>query len=1071
MFFTIHIQAQEVNDKDINLYDEFKKIQVEKEEYFSTFHKDSLKGTGYKPYKRWEYFYEPRLSAGNFRNPADIYRDYQTLIESKKEATLQRFSASWQEVGPINVHTQGESGAGIGRVNCIEIHPNDNNTIWIGAAAGGAWKSTNKGKTWECADFSSFLSMSVSDIKISKSNPNVMYIATGDDDGVGGNGIYGYTIGLIKSTDAGKTWNITGIEKEISDRFIISSIYIYPDDSEKLLISTTRGIYRSLDGGQEWDLVSPTNEYYRNITPVLGTEGTLLVSTYLKSVGNNAKIYRSEDWGETWKEVWSDPNALRIRMSTTVADENLIYMIAANRSYGMLGVYKSTDKGRNWKLAYNDKYLLSSYPKAKYPGTQGYYNLAIAVSPLNPNLVTVGGVNIWHSTDGAKTFKVNSTWWYDKRYAYVHADQHFLVYNDKGELFNSNDGGVYMNDNNVDKNSWIDLTNGLSVGQFYKISVANSKDLMVLTGAQDNGSDLLYEGKWRGVGGGDGMDNAINQNDRRIFYWSSQGGNFSYTKNGLSSSARLLDASSVGEKGAWVTPIMLDPRNNDIVYIGYHNVWSSKNQGESGWEKLGTMPTASIESRLTSLGVGYSNNKRILYASTKGALMRKVGSEDWKTVYSSPVTITSITPDLKDGMSVWITLSGFAEGMKVIYLTPGQNGLEPHNYSEGIPNIPVNDLLIMEDNNTYFCGTDIGVFVKESKKQAWVLFGQGMPSLIVNELEYNKKSHTLIAATYGRGLWQTKINNCSIEKPIVSYEGDLTFCKGDSITFTLENANQYDKLYWSTDETSESITVHNSASVFVTVEDGNECLDGSDIFSTKMLDFKDIRVTSSSKTYAFCDNEDSLKLTANGGYSKYLWSTGETKRKIYIKEPGNYWVECIAKNGCTGRLEFEILESFTHDKPSIKKEGDELVCTITADSYIWMKNGRILSGENSQRLIPEKDGAYSVIALSPVGCQSEESDEFDITIGINDNHSDISFLNIYPNPNDGFIMIDLSLKGTFNSEIFIVDLNGNTVYEEKNLIFTNTVNRRLDISNLATGIYFMRINIGTNSYVKKIIRK
>jgi hypothetical protein len=170
-------------------------------------------------------------------------------------------------------------------------------------------------------------------------------------------------------------------------------------------------------------------------------------------------------------------------------------------------------------------------------------------------------------------------------------------------------------------------------------------------------------------------------------------------------------------------------------------------------------------------------------------------------------------------------------------------------------------------------------------------------------------------------------------------------------------------------------------------------------------------------------------------------------------------------------VEFEIVESFTYDIPSVKKDGEELVCSIEAHSYIWQKDGRVISGQESQRFTPVEDGTYTVIAVNDAGCNSAESEEFEITVGINENHNDISYLNIYPNPNDGFITVDIELKGSFESNISVIDLNGDLVYEEQNLILSNTVNKHVNISHLPTGIYFMRIDIGQNSYIKKIIRK
>jgi photosystem II stability/assembly factor-like uncharacterized protein len=895
-----------------------------------------------------------------------------------------------------------------------------------------------------------------------------MYLATGDADGA--TMTRGYSIGVIKSTNGGDDWGVTNLASEIQDGILVASLYVDPDSSNVVLAGTNKGIYMTRDGGNEWEQVT-SGAYFRAITPVLGSTEILLASTY--SMGGNSKVYRSTDGGYTWEESWYHQEAVRMRFGTTPADANIVYMVVAKTStYGLLGFYRSDDAGKTWEDMECEMNILGRRSDGQdwNERMQGYYDLAIAVDPNNPDIIAVGGINIWLSEDGGNSWEMHSNWYTTKKYPYVHADHHYFVFDERnGDLIAANDGGIYINANFPDPESWEDVSDGVSAGQFYKISIANSTDLMCIAGAQDNSTHILYGGEWMNVGSGDGMDCEINQNDRRIIYWSSQYGSFSATYDGLENIKNYFFSShSTGESADWTAPLILDPTNNDNLYIGHQNVWHSSNKGEN-WVKYGTLPTAN-SAVVNVLEVAEADNS-IIYASSGSTLMKRVGESNWQVIGNFNSYINSIKADKEDPHSVWVCFSGFMESQKVDYLKyDGNGGYEVIDKSTGFINVPVNDILLMDDNETVFAGTDIGVFVKEGFNVPWRIFNEGMPYLIVNDLEYNKKNQTLYAGTYGKGVWQTKIYDCDIETPIVSVEGELEVCEGDSVTMNIDNFDSFSNVFWSTGDTIPELTVKSSGSYYAIAETDEGCVENSEMFHVNVLDFNEVQARSSNGAFAFCEDEDSLRLIGSPGYESYLWSTGETSIRIYIKEPGDYWLECVSRNGCKGRHEFTIVESAYPETPEIIKSGEELVSSVEASSYQWYRNSLTIEGATKINYTPTESGRYTVEVFSEGGC-SAISEEVDMTVSVNDSHRDLNYLSIYPNPNSGSVTIDMQVKGTQNGKITVIDTKGNQMIIHDNLVMAGDFTFNLDTSSLPSGYYFMRLEIGDNVWIQKVIKE
>jgi hypothetical protein len=241
------------------------------------------KGSGYKPFKRWEDFWRHFTDENGFLPSSS---ELWTTWESHNEFGILNAddASNWQSIGPNTLLNYKTSIANLGRVNVVVPDPNDANIIYVGTPAGGIWKTYDKGLTW--IPLSDYLpQIGVSGIAIDAANSNVIYIATGDDDAF--NTI---SAGVFKSVDGGQTWNETGLNPDNSPRSM-NDIYMHPNDADILWVATSNGLYKSVNGGDNWSRTQSGNIKDVKLNP--NNPDVLYIAT-------NTNFYRSTDGGDTF---------------------------------------------------------------------------------------------------------------------------------------------------------------------------------------------------------------------------------------------------------------------------------------------------------------------------------------------------------------------------------------------------------------------------------------------------------------------------------------------------------------------------------------------------------------------------------------------------------------------------------------------------------------------------------------------------------------------------------------------------------------------------------------------------
>ena len=468
-----------MNDPKENFYD----VVDAFEQYWNG--KSIEKGRGWKQFKRWEAFMEPRVFPSGERNTSNYLFNAFNSAEGISSQTYSPGIGDWSLVGPTN----GNSLNGIGRINAIAFHPTDNNIIFAGSPAGGLWKSTDDGSSWT-TNTDLLPNLGVSAIVIDPDNSNTMYIGTGDRDGGDT-----YSIGVLKSIDGGQTWGATGLSFNVSQSYRVTGLIMHHDSSNFIIASTRAGIYKSIDAGDSWTVTQGGS--FQCIVQIPGS------NKIFAGTSSNGEIWMSTDFGSTWTKITNGlpSSGRRVELAVTPDDTNYVYAIYGAANNGLYGIYRTTDGGISWSQRHGaSPNLLDWSTTGSGSGGQAWYDLTIAVSPQNKNVVLTGGVNIWRSNNGGSSFSLSGHWYGGGGVSFVHADHHCLIFRPgSNELYAGCDGGVYKSSNGGVNNSWVSRNQGLAITQYYKIGTTDSDPSLTIAGAQDNGTHLNDNG-WNKVG-------------------------------------------------------------------------------------------------------------------------------------------------------------------------------------------------------------------------------------------------------------------------------------------------------------------------------------------------------------------------------------------------------------------------------------------------------------------------------------------------------------------------------------------------------------------------------------------
>lgn len=687
------------------------------------------RGTGFNPYNRWVYNakrmvkdngYLPRID----ERISELERWNAEVNHMASNRTV--LSDSWEDLGPSYWNATSGWNPGVGRLTGLAIEEGNMDHMIVGANTGGVWRTTDGAQTWNhLTDY--FSHLAVYSVAIHPNDPDTYY--------------FGSQAGKIfKSTDAGATWEQLGPTGNSQ----INRILINPDNPDIMFATAENaGIYRTVNGGVTWT---------QAVTDSRGFDVVFKPGDLSVVYASGTRFHKSTDGGMTFTTIGGMQNGPKM-IGVSEADPERVLVLEANEPiFGAL--YTSSDSGDSFSKFNHGSLNFFGYSTSGMDGNgQAPRDMAIAINPENANEVHIAGILTWRSMDGGANFTITSDWIPQNAAAqnigYCHADVDDLMFYGT-TLYAVTDGGIFKAENTgtINADYFEDMTTGLSIRQFYKIGIAQTEDLLVSGGSQDNGTSFYTEASgWKDWLGADGMETFIDKDNTDIFYGTTQFGNLYRSVNGGNSYYNL--PSPRGKSGNWVTPFEQDPILPNTVYVGYDVVYKSVNGG-SGWSPI----SQTFSGNLSNLKVAQSNSN-VMYAS-QGALVFKTidgGATDWQrmTVPGGIINSIAIHPANPNKVAIATTSS-----KRVLVSEDG--GETWSDYRKNLPDFS-SLALVWDDNGQdgLYLGMDYGVYYIDNTFEEWQPYNNLLPNVIINELEINKTTGMIYAGTYGRGLWASPV--------------------------------------------------------------------------------------------------------------------------------------------------------------------------------------------------------------------------------------------------------------------------------------------------------------------------
>ncbi|MGB5821286.1 MAG: thrombospondin type 3 repeat-containing protein [Saonia sp.] len=702
----------------------------------------NAKGSGFKPFKRWENYWKHFVDKdGYLPSSKQLWNSWEN--KQDRIGGVVNPISGWSPLGPFSHGTLSGSLPGQGRVNAIAVDPNDENVWYVGAPAGGIWKSVNAGASWVNL-FDDFPQIGVSGIAIDPNNSNIVYIATGDDDAADS-----YSVGVFKSTNGGASWNETGLNPSTSSiNTLMNEIVIDPTDSNVVWVATTDGLQKSINGGDTWTITIDSNIKDFKLKP--NDNNTIYAVT-------STAYHKSDDGGASFEQIQDvlPVSSGRLVLGVTPADPNVVYILSADtgaNDFAYQGFFKSTDSGETFTESPNLVDIMES--------NQAWFDLALEVSPTNANELYVGCLNIWKSTNGGNSFNQLNQW-FSNTPSYTHADIHTLKFFN-GKLFCGSDGGIYASEDNG--TTFTDYTAGIAISQFYRISVAKNDASKIIGGLQDNSGFVLNNGNWNVYTGGDGMDYEIDPNNNNLLYGFVQFGQVLFVSTDSGQSIGTVrapnDANGNPIRGNWITPLAVSGEGD--VFSGFDGVYKLVG---NAWEKVSSdIGSGNIE----DLEVD-PNNPMIIYAAEDNFIYRSGnGGATFVPLVGLGSQISSFAINQSNSDILYVTTSnrvGISQQNQpisrgVFKLTVNGNTAAVEDITLNLPTDQAFFAIAHQGRHTdnpLFVGTSLGVYRLDDTLAEWEDYFTDLPSTAVSDLEISLDDEVITASTYGRGIWQSAI--------------------------------------------------------------------------------------------------------------------------------------------------------------------------------------------------------------------------------------------------------------------------------------------------------------------------
>ena len=658
----------------------------------------------------------------------------------------------WTWLGPGNIG---------GRLRAVLIDPVNPQRMWVGAAGGGVWFSSNGGASWQPRN-NLITMLGCGCMALDPTDSNHLYYGSGEgffdaEAGTGNTAIL-RGAGLFESFDAGLTW--TRIQATATpDWYFVNRLAFQPGQPNVMLAATGSGLWRSVDGGQTWSQRTTTRTFDVDFHP---TDATRALAGRADGF-----VSRSLDGGLTWSAVSISPIATRVELAYARSNPSTVFATVSDTSW-FVHVWRSLDGGATW-----------AQRSTQTIGTYSLYNNALWVDPTNANNLVYGGVQLYRSTDaGASRVQFTSG---------SHPDYHVIVeqpgYNGgtNKRIYTGDDGGLHtIADWQV--GSWTALNTGLGITQFYGAAMNPTSGVMV-AGAQDNGTNRFNGNPnvWAyNVIGGDGGFAAADQNDPSYFYGGYQHLGLQRSSNAGVNWTDIRGATTSDIGFNFIPYFMLDPNNQSRMWACGRSLWRTDNvktgapptwvqvKAPRSCPTLTTIPTDHFGDNPfcnhSTVQVAAGNANIVWAGHNDGELHRTANgtaaAPAWTLVDGASGGqlpdrwISSIAIDPSNHQRVLVSLMGYTQDNLWETL---DNGVTWHTIdgsgAGALPALPISCVVMHPVlHDLLFVATDLGLFHSTDGGASWAPIAGGPENVCIEQLVW-KNGRDLLCVTHGRGVY------------------------------------------------------------------------------------------------------------------------------------------------------------------------------------------------------------------------------------------------------------------------------------------------------------------------------
>src|SRR5215470_13647673 len=684
----------------------------------------------------------------------------------------------WRLIGPFRG----------GRVVTVAGVPSQPYTYYFGAVAGGVWKTTDGGLSWDPLFDKQGIS-SIGSVAVADSDPNVIFVGTGEAC-IRGNISYGD--GVYKSTDAGKTWTNVGLKETRH----IGAVIIHPTNPDVVFVAALghaygpnpeRGVYRTRDGGKTWEKVLYLDDRTGGIDIVFDPNNPhiLFASMWegwrtpwtLNSGGAKDGLYRSNDDGTTWKRIEGNgmPEGTlgRIGVAVSRADSNVVYALIEAKNGGL---YRSDDGGVNWALINTDHRFTQ----------RAWYFTHVWADPKNAGGVYIANTGLFRSSDGGKSFeRINAP----------HGDHHALWIdpNDPSRMINGNDGGATIS---VDGGKNWSTQNNQPTAQFYHVAADNDFQFRVYGSQQDNSSigirtrsdhGFIDRSDWDAVGGGESGYIVPDPHDSNIVYADDEGPIFTRYDRRTNQAQSIQEwpedpnghaAATQKYRYTWTMPIVISSHNPDVIYHTSQYVFRSDDAGRT-WSTISPDLTRNDKSKQQDSGGPLTKDQYTveyydvifslaespkqegeLWAGTDDGLIQltRDGGKNWTNVTPKDVPewamISLIEPSPFDAATAYVAVDAHKlDNFKPYIFKTSDFGKTWEKITAGLPDGSYVHA-VREDpkrQGLLYAGTETGIWVSFNDGSNWQPLQLNLPPTPIHDMVLHDDD--LVVATHGRSFW------------------------------------------------------------------------------------------------------------------------------------------------------------------------------------------------------------------------------------------------------------------------------------------------------------------------------